>query len=52
MRAASFEIALQLSYYAGLDIKIAAARHDAPALDARDDLVFDALTRELTASAA
>src|SRR5438094_6892168 len=30
----------------------AAARHDGPAMDARDDLVFDALTRELAASAA
>src|SRR5882724_2992408 len=30
----------------------AAARHDGPAMDTRDDLVFDALTRGLAASAA
>jgi hypothetical protein len=30
----------------------AAARNDGPAMDARDDLVFDALTRELATSAA
>src|SRR5437762_8282928 len=29
----------------------ATARHDGSAVDARDDLVFDALTRELAASA-
>ena len=30
----------------------AAAGHDEPAMDARDDLVFDAFTRKLAASAA
>jgi len=28
------------------------ANHDGPAMNTRDDLVFDALTRELAASAA